>query len=356
MSERRDEVRYKGRKYLLTEDMIEYLDELQARVDDHEIIPEESVYLTLRRAGHPVTAQPEFDKENYFKPHSRFGQVLLSGKPVFHRGVGLFWKRRNDDLLTNVSWEVIDHSPDGFEIGFGGSGVADLALNAMAALFPVTDRTPEDEINVCIFGRVTRQAWRLHKRFKNHFLQYVDRDKGSIRWSDIQHWLAAQERRADEEDKVEVYPYDPAISGLNDPKLEQKMAGLLMVRRAVDLYWRAFYLVNDICSLCSSTGQIHINALADDASALIFCFCARGHALRSYARDQRAEKRHSAQAFQVEGRDSKEWGDFAYEFDCPECQNTTLLKRRPDRDNTTVNCHVCRKEVTLNLPPRKEAP
>ena len=45
--------------------------------------------------------------------------------------------RSNDDCrVTNVPWTVIQHSPDGFEWGYEGSGPADLALNILNAFVP----------------------------------------------------------------------------------------------------------------------------------------------------------------------------------------------------------------------------
>ena len=57
---------------------------------------------------------------------AEYGSAAL--KPVFGPGVALVWKRHEDgSLLTNVLWQVRHHSPSGFEIGYGGSGPADLA-------------------------------------------------------------------------------------------------------------------------------------------------------------------------------------------------------------------------------------
>jgi hypothetical protein len=355
MGKTRDQVLYNGRTYRLTEEQAEYLDDLQDGVGDYEIDHEEAVYLTLQRAGHPVTAQPEFEKDHYFKPHPMFGRVLLSGKPAFHRGANLFWERRNGDLQTNVSWKVIEHSPAGFEIGYAGSGMADLALNAMAELFPVTDGTPEDEINICTFGRVTKQAWRLHQRFKRRFLQNADRNQGFICWSDIQEWLNTDGSPTGGGDEVEVYPYDPAIVDPGSAQFERKMAGLLMVRRAVDIYWRAFYLVkHGKCLLCSSNGLIHINALADDASALIYCFCPRGRELRTLTENQRAQEPRPTRRSHLDVKLNFDWQGFPWVFDCPECLNANLLSRRPERDITTVNCVVCCVDILISFPPRAD--
>jgi len=113
--------------------------------------------------------------------------------PVFGRGMAVLWLRENLEMLadvptliTNVRRVVAEHSPDGFEIGYAGSGPADLALNIMAALFPVKDT---DQAVKCFAGQVSRQAWDLHQPFKFKFLCGADRNHGAILWESIEEWL-----------------------------------------------------------------------------------------------------------------------------------------------------------------------
>lgn len=118
---------------------------------------------------------------------AEYGSAAL--KPVFGPGVALVWKRHEDgSLLTNVLWQVRHHSPSGFEIGYGGSGPADLALNMMAALFPI--RAGESTVQ-CFHGHVTERAWSLHQDFKFAFLAGADRSSGCLEWKEIEKWLAA---------------------------------------------------------------------------------------------------------------------------------------------------------------------
>jgi hypothetical protein len=118
---------------------------------------------------------------------TKFGQAALS--PEFKKGVDLIWKRTTDGLQTNVRWRVQQHSPTGFEIGYAGSGPADLALNAMAALFPASK---ESSYVDCFVGRVGYTAWRLHQLFKAAFLERADRDQGLIAWAEIEVWLGQE--------------------------------------------------------------------------------------------------------------------------------------------------------------------
>src|SRR5262245_31779963 len=108
-------------------------------------------------------------------------------KPMFKRGQALIWRRTEAGFQTNVRWTVRHHSPDGLEIGYPGSGPADLALNAMAALFPVKGGASER----CYDGQVSRRAWLLHQDFKFEFLAAADRQEGVIEWERIEQWLAA---------------------------------------------------------------------------------------------------------------------------------------------------------------------
>jgi len=117
-----------------------------------------------------------------------FGQAALS--PEFKEGVDLIWNRTAAGLQTNVRWRVQHHSPTGFEIGYAGSGPAELALNAMAALFPASKEPRQVE---CFEGRVSHTAWLLHQSFKSAFLVTADRNEGQIVWAEIKEWLS-QER------------------------------------------------------------------------------------------------------------------------------------------------------------------
>lgn len=118
-----------------------------------------------------------------------FGRAALH--PVFGSGVDLVWSRdENGDLQTNVKWVVRHHSPSGLEVGYSGSGPADLALNAMAALHPIKGGEAERLFD----GRCSREAWHLHQTFKFRFLVTADRQGGRIPWPEISLWLEEQGR------------------------------------------------------------------------------------------------------------------------------------------------------------------
>src|SRR5262249_3280450 len=108
----------------------------------------------------------------------------------FKEGVDLAWRRSSDTLYTNVRWRVRHHSPTGMEVGFMGSGCADFALNALAAILPPIENERREK---CWDGNtVSYTVWSLHQKFKRTFLATANRDEGRIPWDDIIAWIQAQ--------------------------------------------------------------------------------------------------------------------------------------------------------------------
>lgn len=86
--------------------------------------------------------------------------------------------RSNGIIRANVPHKIVYHSPAGFEIGYGGSGPADLALNILARHLPA------------------REAIALHQDFKWTFIAGMDRQGGTISHSDIESWIAERRKAA----------------------------------------------------------------------------------------------------------------------------------------------------------------
>lgn len=104
-------------------------------------------------------------------------------------------RRLPDGTVTaNVPRSVIHHSPSGWEIGYGGSGPADLALAILNAFLPpASPRAGEaDELVRCYRGARSREAWRLHQDFKWDFLSGMPKDGGTITRETIERWLASK--------------------------------------------------------------------------------------------------------------------------------------------------------------------
>jgi hypothetical protein len=121
-----------------------------------------------------------------------FNETALTSVETFNWGRPLIWKRGEDgQLRTNVYWRVRHHSPTGFEIGYDGNGSEDLALNAMACLFPIHKKDKDYVIDL-YDGRVSDKTYSLHQKFKFAFLVNADKDQGRIEWEDILKWLYQQ--------------------------------------------------------------------------------------------------------------------------------------------------------------------
>lgn len=155
--------------------------------------------------GLPVQSDPRFQPAPWSEVKQREGledksRVAESVQlfPTFNWKKPLRWHRTPAGLKTNVRWLVKHHSLTGFEIGYSGSGPSDLALNAMATLFPCQGK----QIERCFEGAVSREAWLLHQRFKFAFLATADRSGGQIEWEAIEAWLN-KERQNDHQDNGE---------------------------------------------------------------------------------------------------------------------------------------------------------
>lgn len=93
-------------------------------------------------------------------------------------------------VVTNIPHLVAHHSPSGFEFGYGGSGPADLALNACQLYLTIVGyrgRTTQ-----CFRGYCFTLAWMLHQDFKRDFIEGVSR-RGAIHPFDaLDAWFQAR--------------------------------------------------------------------------------------------------------------------------------------------------------------------
>lgn len=84
---------------------------------------------------------------------------------------------KKTEIHPSESQEVINHSPDGFAWGYGGSGPAQLAL-AILLLFMSTG-----------------EAFRLYQKFKFDVIAGVDKDKNLyLSSSDINDWIRRNQK------------------------------------------------------------------------------------------------------------------------------------------------------------------
>ncbi len=101
------------------------------------------------------------------------------------------WRGRNETAHTNVPWTVIDHSPTGFEWGYGGSGPADFSLNILNAFMPPGwDNKPSVE---CFQGEASETAYILHQHFKWDVIARCPKPGGKIYAESILKYLGIDE-------------------------------------------------------------------------------------------------------------------------------------------------------------------
>lgn len=102
--------------------------------------------------------------------------------------VGLVCKRADDGRpRTNVPHHCIEHSPDGFEFGYEGSGPADLALNLVEAFLQRAGWNGERQ--QCWNGACFQLAYALHESLKWDLIAPLDRCGGSVPAERIWQWL-----------------------------------------------------------------------------------------------------------------------------------------------------------------------
>jgi hypothetical protein len=102
---------------------------------------------------------------------------------------GVVVERHGRVLYTNVPHLVEHHSPDGFEIGYMGSGPSDLALNILEWYLRHTHAPRTVPVRLHR-GRCHRLAWDLHHPFKVDFLGELWRGGTRIPLPAIAAWMA----------------------------------------------------------------------------------------------------------------------------------------------------------------------
>lgn len=90
-------------------------------------------------------------------------------------------------VVTNVPHLVVHHSPNGFEFGYGGSGAADLALNAVQLYLNMVGYAGDK--TKCFDGNCWTLAWMLHQDFKRMFIANAPRQGMTIPFEKIDAWM-----------------------------------------------------------------------------------------------------------------------------------------------------------------------
>ncbi len=90
-------------------------------------------------------------------------------------------------VVTNVPHLVVHHSPDGYEFGYGGSGSADLALNACQLYLNMTGY--EGKVTKCYDGECWSLAYALHQGFKSYFIASAPKTGKVIPFTELDTWF-----------------------------------------------------------------------------------------------------------------------------------------------------------------------
>ena len=137
-----------------------------------------------RDAGGDLCVRDEFSDR--FDGSITFSDALVLGRQP----------RRNrlfDDTIdpgqcvTNVPHLVVQHSPDGFEFGYGGSGPSDLALNCCQLYLNMTGY--QGQQTECYDGKCWSVAFVLHQDFKRAFIASAPKTGTRIPFERIDAWF-----------------------------------------------------------------------------------------------------------------------------------------------------------------------
>lgn len=91
--------------------------------------------------------------------------LIMEGKDIYNERGDLL----RTDIWTNAPHLVVQHSPDGFNFGYGGSGPADLALNVVEWIIrnKMDYRGVKDR-------KIFNVTWNIHQEFKWKFISTAD--------------------------------------------------------------------------------------------------------------------------------------------------------------------------------------
>lgn len=102
-------------------------------------------------------------------------------------------ERNEHGVATNVPHLITEHSPRGFEFGYGGSGPADLALNILEAVLQSIGYKGQRTKDTWRGDTCFRLAYALHQGFKWDFIATMPREGGRIYTNDVITWIHQHE-------------------------------------------------------------------------------------------------------------------------------------------------------------------
>lgn len=136
-----------------------------------------------RDAGGDLAVRDDFS--DVFDSGTPFSKALVLGRQL---RLTLFYDAEDLGIVvTNIPHLVVQHSPDGFEFGYAGSGPADLALNVCQLYLNMTGY--QGEQTDCYDGKCWTLAFALHQDFKRTFIAGAPRTGTTIPFERIDAWF-----------------------------------------------------------------------------------------------------------------------------------------------------------------------
>lgn len=125
------------------------------------------------------------------------GEIMYGGEDDYYLAIpiqeGIVLRRGgNGKLFTNIERLAIHHSPNGFEMGYSGSGPSDLALNIVEAVLITAEYSGYRMTDTLFNGyQPFLQAWRLHQSFKQEFIAGLSSAPGEYRldFETVKAWI-----------------------------------------------------------------------------------------------------------------------------------------------------------------------
>jgi len=124
-------------------------------------------------AQHLINVVPEYFKNPVNNSRFREWENKKISEGRKKREVKQVYRRTEHGSEVNIPHRFVKHSPAGLEWGYGGSGPADLALNALAMYI----------------GREKAEENGLYQEFKREFIATMPAEGGVIKREQVFAWL-----------------------------------------------------------------------------------------------------------------------------------------------------------------------
>lgn len=133
---------------------------------------------SIERGMGPVCAAKKAAKDSEGKQDNYISEPIENG---------LILKRKGNISMTNIPQLIVDHSPDGFEWGYGGSGPSDLALNVVDLI--LTKIGFNGSKTKCRKGVAFIKSYELYQDFKWDIISKIPKNGAVIPYDQMKSWI-----------------------------------------------------------------------------------------------------------------------------------------------------------------------